>query len=119
MPFNDIHDADPKETYTNLVSAIAGLDLAYLHVLRTALPDTFEMLKPLYKGNFAVGGGFARETGDAALQSGLADFVVFGKPFTSNPDLPDRFAQGAELVEPNPDTFYSPGAEGYTTYSPL
>jgi N-ethylmaleimide reductase len=119
LPVNEIHDADPKETYTTLVSAIAGMGLAYLHVLRTALPETFDMLRPLYKGVFAVGGAFTKETGDEALQSGLADFVVFGKPFTSNPDLPARFAADAELVAPNPDTFYSPGPEGYTTYSAM
>jgi N-ethylmaleimide reductase len=50
---------------------------------------------------------------------GLADFVVFGKLFTSNPDLPERVAQGAERVEWNPDTFYSPGAEGYTSHASL
>jgi N-ethylmaleimide reductase len=119
MPFNDIHDADPKETYTTLVSAIAPMGLAYLHVLRTSVPETFEMLRPLYDGTFAVGGGFDQASGNEALRSGLADFVVFGKLFTSNPDLPERFAQGADLVEWNPDTFYSPGPEGYTTYSSL
>ena len=119
MPFNDIHDADPKETYTTLVSALAPMGLAYLHILRTALPETFEMLKPLYPGTLAVGGAFTKASGNEALESGLADFVVFGKLFTSNPDLPARFAQDAELVEPNPDTFYSPGPEGYTTYGSL
>ena len=34
MPFNDIHDDDPIETYTTLVKAIAPMGLAYLHVLR-------------------------------------------------------------------------------------
>jgi len=119
MPFNDIHDADPKETYTTLVSALAPMGLAYLHILRTALPETFEMLKPLYPGTLAVGGAFTKASGNEALESGLADFVVFGKLFTSNPDLPARFAQDAELVEPDPDTFYSPGPEGYTTYGSL
>ena len=119
MPFNDIHDADPKETYTTLVSALAPMGLAYLHILRTALPETFDMLKPLYPGTLAVGGAFTKASGNEALESGLADFVVYGKLFTSNPDLPARFAQDAELVEPNPDTFYSPGPEGYTTYGSL
>ena len=95
------------------------MGLAYLHVLRTSVPETFEMLRPLYDGTFAVGGGFDQASGNEALRSGLADFVVFGKLFTSNPDLPERFAQGADLVEWNPDTFYSPGPEGYTTYSSL
>lgn len=119
MPFNDIHDADPVETYTTLVKAIAPLGLAYLHVLRTAMPDTFELLRPLYSGTFAAGGGFTQASGNEALKSGLADFIVFGKLFTSNPDLPVRFAKGAPLVDPNPETFYSPGAEGYTTFQSL
>ena len=40
------------------------------------------------------GGGFDFASGNAAIASGLADFVVFGKPFTSNPDLAERFAGG-------------------------
>ncbi len=113
MPFNDIQDADPKETYTTLVRAISGKGLAYLHVLQTALPGTFELLRPLYPGTFAVCGGFTKESGNAALSSGLADFVVYGKLFISNPDLPKRFATGAPLATPDPSIFYSPGPKGY------
>jgi N-ethylmaleimide reductase len=120
MPFNDIHDADPEETYTTLVNAIAPMGLAYLHVLRSApLPNIFELLRPLFRGPFAVGGGFSQESGDAAIESGLADFVVFGKLFTSNPDLPVRFSQRAALVSPDPSTFYSAGFRGYTDFASL
>jgi len=119
MPFNDIHDADPTETYTTLVEAIASLGLGYLHVLQTAMPGTFELLRPLFTGPLAAGGGFTQESGNAALESGVADFIVYGKLFTSNPDLPARFKQGAELAEWNADTFYSPGAEGYTDFAAL
>ena len=59
MPFNDIHDDDPVETYTTLVKAISPMGLAYLHVLQSApMPNIFEMLRPLFKGPFAAGGGF-------------------------------------------------------------
>jgi N-ethylmaleimide reductase len=119
MPFNDIVDADPKETYTTLVKAIAHKGLAYLHVLQTAMPGTFELLRPFYPGTFAAGGAFTRESGNAALKSGLADFIVYGKPFLANPDLPARFARGAPLNAPDPGTFYSPGAKGYTDYPTL
>jgi N-ethylmaleimide reductase len=118
MPFNDIHDADPVETYTTLVKAI-GMGLAYLHVLKTTIPNTFELLRPLFKGPFLAGGGFTKESGNAALASGTADFVVFGKLFTSNPDLPARFEKSAALVDPDPNTFYSPGPKGYVDYSAL
>jgi len=120
MPFNDIHDANPVETYTTLVRAISPMGLAYLHVLRSApLPNAHELLRPLFDGPFAAGGGFTKETGDAAIESGSADFVVFGKLFTSNPDLPLRFASAAALVNPDPSTFYSPGARGYTDFASL
>jgi len=39
-----------------------------------------------------------------------------GRPFLANPDLPKRWREGIELNEPNPDTFYGGGAEGYTDY---
>jgi N-ethylmaleimide reductase len=119
MPFNDINDADPVETYTTLVTAIGSMGLAYLHVLKTTIPNTFELLRPLFKGPFLAGGGFTKESGNATLASGAADFIVFGKLFTSNPDLPVRFEKSAALIDPDPNTFYSPGPKGYTDYSAL
>ena len=119
MPFNDCTDDDPVETYTTLVKAISPLNLGYLHVLRTTIPHTFELLRPLFNGPFAAGGGFDREKGDALLASGAADFVVFGKLFTSNPDLPARFSNGGEITPWNADTFYTPGEKGYTDYAAL
>jgi len=120
MPFNDCQDDDPLETYTTLVKAISAMGLAYLHVLRTApLPNIFGILRPLFKGSFAAGGGFTHESAEAAVSSGQADFVVFGKLFTSNPDLPLRFERGAPLVDPDPSTFYTAGPEGYIDYPSL
>lgn len=120
MQFNDIQDDDPVDTYTTLVQALAPMGLAYLHVLRTPpMPQVFDILRPLYKGTFAVGGGFDQASGAAALASGMADFVVYGKLFTSNPDLPARFAAGAALTPFDATTFYSPGSKGYIDFAPM
>jgi N-ethylmaleimide reductase len=120
MPFNDIHDADPVDTYTTLVKAIGNMGLAYLHVLQSAPePNYFKMLRPLFKGPFAAGGGFSKDSGNAMLASGGADFIVYGKLFTSNPDLPVRFERGAPLVDPDPNTFYGGGETGYITYASI
>jgi N-ethylmaleimide reductase len=117
MPFNDIQDDDPIETYTTLVKAIAPMGLAYLHVLRTPpLPNIFQILRPLFSGPFAAGGGFEQQSGNAMLESGGADVIVFGKLFTSNPDLPDRFAAGAPLTPFDASTFYTPGPKGYVDF---
>ena len=45
--------------------------------------------------------------------------MAFGKLFISNPDLVARFKANAELNEPIPETFYAPGAGGYTDYPAL
>ena len=82
-------------------------------------PNFFAMLRPLFKGPFAAGGGFTKDSGNAMLASGGADFIVYGKLFTSNPDLPVRFQKGAELVAPDPNTFYAGGDQGYITYKSL
>jgi len=117
MPFNDIQDDNPIETYTALTKAISPMGLAYLHVLRTPpIPNIFEILRPLYKGVFAAGGAFTLESGNAMLGAGGADFIVFGKLFTSNPDLPARLQTGSPLVDPDPTTFYSPGPKGYIDF---
>jgi N-ethylmaleimide reductase len=120
--FNDIQELDPVatiETYTALLKAIDPMQLGYLHVLQSAFPNTFEALRPLVSVPFAAGGGFTFESGNAMLASGQADFIVFGKPFTSNPDLPIRFDKRAALTPFTPDTFYTPGAKGYTDFPPL
>ena len=54
-----------------------------------------------------------------ALDAGWADAVAFGKLFIANPDLPERLQTGAPLNTPVPETFYAPGAEGYTDYPVL
>jgi len=120
MPFNDINDANPVETYTTLVKAIGGMGLAYLHVLQSAPePSYFQMLRPLFKGPFAAGGGFSKDSGDAMLKSGGADFIVYGKLFTSNPDLPVRFQKNAPLADFDANTFYGGAEQGYITFPAL
>ena len=51
--------------------------------------------------------------------SRIADLIAYGRLFLANPDLVERFASGAPLNEPDPDTFYGGGAEGYIDYPSL
>ena len=48
---------------------------------------------------------------------GLMKDTIISAEF--NPDLVERLRDGAELNEPNPKTFYTPGPEGYTDYPAL
>ncbi|HEY8095433.1 MAG TPA: alkene reductase [Methylobacter sp.] len=117
MNFNDIVDANPQETYTHLVDQLRELNLAYLHVaLFGAKVDYHALLRPRFNGAYLIGGGLDQKSAEAALADGRTDATVFGSAFLANPDLPERFRQGAPLNTPDKNTFYSPGAQGYTDY---
>ncbi len=117
MNFNDIVDANPQETYTYLVDQLRDLNLAYLHVaLFGAKFDYHTLLRSRFSGAYLMGGGLNQASAEAALADDRADATVFGGAFLANPDLPERFRQGAALNSPDKNTYYTPGAEGYTDY---
>ncbi|CAN5365051.1 alkene reductase [soil metagenome] len=115
--------ADVEATYTALVQAIAPLGLAYLSILADPRLDLTQRLRKEFGGFVIANDGFSsvttRESAQAILDEDLADAVAVGRLFLANPDLPQRWETGAELNEPNPDTFYGGGAEGYTDYPAL
>ena len=64
------------------------------------------------QGPFLAAGSFTKPLGDEAIEDGSADLVVFGRWWLSNPDLPERFVQGAPLNKynrcaPSSSTSYS------------
>ncbi len=115
--------ADVEATYTTLVQAIAPLGLAYLSFLADPRLDLVQGLRKEFGGVVIANDGFGqvttRESAQAILDEGLADAVAVGRLFIANPDLPTRWQTGAELNEPDPDTFYGGGATGYTDYPAL
>ena len=114
---------DVEATYGALVEAIAPLGLAYLSVLADPREDLVQRLRKDFGGAFIANDGFGeittREAAQAILDEDLADAVAVGRLFIANPDLAKRWETGAALNEPNPDTFYGGGAEGYTDYPTL
>lgn len=88
----------------------AGDDIHLTDDFRRALRARFKSGALLFCGHYTA----EREVD--MIERGIADAAVFGRPFIANPDLPERFCLGAALAEPDPDTFYGGGAEGYTDY---
>ncbi|MGA2552885.1 MAG: zinc-binding dehydrogenase [Burkholderiaceae bacterium] len=121
MNFNDVIDANPRQTYQYLVEQIAPLEIAYLH-LAVQPKNTFDyakFLRPLFPGAFLQGGGLSLEAAESLIAEKRADAAVFGSLFLANPDLVERFRRGAPLNQPERETFYSPGLHGYTDYPSL
>jgi N-ethylmaleimide reductase len=124
--FNGIVEDDTRETYDALIRALAQHDLMYLHVMETR-PDAgyspLEQARELWPGTLMANESFTEEFdvegADRLIGEGKFDLVAFGRRFLANPDLPRRLREGAELNEPDPDTFYTRGPEGYTDYPSL
>ena len=108
------------EFYRYLVAQLAGLDLAYLHVLHTGDDDLLRDIRSLWPNTLLVlRADRTRETIGADVESGLADIVPLGRWALANPDIVERLRTGAELNEPDRATFFSGGADGYVDYPTL
>jgi N-ethylmaleimide reductase len=119
--FNDIRDSQPQSMFNAVVDMLRSHQLAYLHVLEGDMLSggrgvDYAEFKRRIGGLYMANNAYTRATAERALQQGDADMVAFGRLFIANPDLPERFAQGAELNEPDPETFYGGDAAGYTDY---
>ena len=74
-------------------------------------------MKTIYDGTLMGNCGYDRADAEKAIAAGDADLIAFGRPYISNPDLVDRFANNWELnPDPDQDIWYSFGAEGYTDF---
>lgn len=125
--FNEMPEYDEIDaTYLRLVQAFSEMGLAYIHMVdhesMGAPPIQGHLkgrLRAAFEGPFILSGGYDFESANRDLDAGKGNLVAFGRPFLANPDLLERFRAGAELNEPRPDLFYSPGPEGYTDYPVL
>ena len=48
--------------------------------------------------------------------SNNCDLVAFGRPFIGNPNLKYKLENNLPLTESDPNTYYTPGPQGYTDY---
>lgn len=124
IPYNDMGDSNLEQTYMYAVDALEKKNVGILHFMESAtLPEGAKPLAPgarkRFSGIFVLNVGYDRESAEQVLEDGLADAVTFGTLFISNPDLPERFRQGAPLATPDASKFYSGAEEGYTDYPPM
>ena len=63
-----------------------------------------------------MNGGFDLRSGSDALGVGDADAIAFGVPFIANPDLVERYRYNLPLADSDPETYYTPGPQGYADY---
>ena len=135
--FGGMGSADNLETFSEVVRLLGERQLGYVHLVdglafgfhekceaftlrraRDILAKTAGREGTLLVGNC----GYTKETAEERLQADEADLIAFGRLWLSNPDLPERFALGAELNEDCPHELWFTqglGRKGYTDYPTL
>lgn len=129
-PYGEFNDVEPyhdevEMQFAYLAENLKKLDIAYVHMVdqRNAFgaPDfktnILATIKNHFQGTVISGGNVQSEDDAVAVIKRGADLVYAGRAFIANPDLVYRMKNQLELNSLNPDTFYTPGAEGYTDYT--
>lgn len=125
VDYNDMRDSDPISTFSQAAKELDRFGLAYLHVVeflvredqsQSQLPRIAPQMRALFAGPLILNGGYHEATGTAAACAGECDLIAYGRPYLANSDLVERFRLGLALNAPDPATFYTDGAKGYTDY---
>jgi len=120
MDSHSMGDSDRLGTFSYVARELGERGIAFICAREHKAEDWIgPQLKKIFGGVYIANEGFTKETAQAVLDAGEADAVAWGKLFIANPDLVERFRRNAELNVPNPETFYAPGALGYTDYPAL
>ena len=111
--WQDMQDADPVETFSQVVADIAQKQLAYVHWIeprdsgfgepsdprKKTLTSAWARTQGLATTPIITAGGYVTiEAADEAIAAG-ADAVAFGRLYIANPDLVQRVQRAAKGVQ--------------------
>jgi N-ethylmaleimide reductase len=116
-------DAEMDALYTYLAQEVNALHLGYVHIVdhssMGAPPVSSDLkakIRTTFKGVYILSGGYDLDRASVDLTEGRGDLVAFGRPFISNPNLVKKLKNRETLANPDMNTFYTPGEQGYTDY---
>ncbi|KAM0285116.1 hypothetical protein ACHAO9_008947 [Fusarium lateritium] len=119
---------DPVPQFSDLITKLSGLKLAYLHLVESRIAgsgdvessENLDFAIERWNGPLLIAGGFKPDTARKLVDEEYPtkDIVVmFGRYFISTPDLPYRLREGLELNPYDRSTFYTPKSPvGYVDY---
>ncbi len=131
----DCSDSDPVTLFSHLVSELNQRPIAFLDVLErndasiaVSGDDNADdneagvrRIREAFSGNYIANGCYSGASANAAIASGYATAVGFGRDYISNPDLAQRLLAGARLNAPaDPIDYYGDGGDkGYIDFPSL
>lgn len=120
--FWGVEESDAREVNTALLSELARLEVAYVHLEATADEEVLLGLRRAWPGTLVINPVFPMgpkqtDRADADRWLGLgADLISFGRAFIANPDLVERLRTGLPIAPVDEATYYQGGDTGYLTY---
>ena len=119
-----MEDAEAIDAILLASKKLNDMGLAYIHLSEAdwddapVVSDYFRhALRENFNGCIIVAGNYTAKTGAELIDSGLVDFIAYGRKFLANPDLPYRFKHELPLNEiTDPSTLFGGDAHGYTDY---
>jgi N-ethylmaleimide reductase len=120
--FWGVRETEVRELYTALLTELAAIGPAYVHLEATADEDVLIALRKAWPGTLIMNPVLPmgpKQTGrdDAEHWLGLgADLISFGRGFLANPDLVERLRRGLPIAPVDEATYYQGGDAGYLTY---
>jgi N-ethylmaleimide reductase len=119
------NDSDPHTLFGEAAAALSKIGIPYLELREPGPKGTFgksdvapvaPTIRAVFAGKLILNSDYDDTSGQAQLDSGVADAITFGRTFIANPDLPHRFAQHVPLAKDVMATWYSQGPQGYVDY---
>jgi len=120
-----VNDSQPVALFTAAAAKLDAIGIAFLELReppadgtfgRSDVPAVSPDIRKVFRNALVLNSDYTAGRAQAALDSGVADAIAFGRPFLANPDLPRRLAEGLPLNPDDMATWYGGGAEGYTDY---
>jgi 2,4-dienoyl-CoA reductase-like NADH-dependent reductase (Old Yellow Enzyme family) len=114
---SDMGDSDPSATFGHVARELGKRGIAFICVREAVRDDSIgPMLREAFGGAYIANEKLDKAGAARLLADGHADAVAFGVQFIASPDLPRRLASDGPFNAPDPATFQTPGAKGYTDY---
>ncbi len=120
--FWGVTETEVPALYEALLTELARLDIAYVHVEATAGEEVLLGLRKAWPGVLIMNPVLPmgpRQTGRAEAEHWLglgAELISFGRAFLANPDLVERLRADLPLSPADDTTYYQGGDQGYLTY---
>ncbi len=120
-----VNDNNPAGLFPAAADLLSKIGIAFLELREPRSGGTFgepdhppiaPLIRAVFDGPLVLNSDYDGDTGQAALATGVADAITFGRTFLANPDLPRRFAERTPLNKDDQATWYSQGREGYIDY---